>query len=102
MKPPPPITVNVTIVRPHRAQTILMLGILGFLFAPFGFFAMFLGKRDLRDMQAGTMDRTGEPLTNLGRMLGKISSIVWAIKWMFLMLFGLIVYWNWQYVSTWF
>ena len=64
MTPPPlPPEVPVRIVRPHRAHVILILGGLGFVFAPFGFFALLLGKRDLRDMAAGTMDRSGEALT---------------------------------------
>ena len=78
MTPPPlPPEVNARIVRPHRARTIVILGGLGFVFAPFGFFAMIMGKRDLRDMEAGTMDRSGEALTKVRRMLAFVSSIVW-------------------------
>lgn len=103
MTPPPlPPEVNARIVRPHRGRTIVILGVLGFVFAPFGFVAMFLGKRDLRDMQAGTMDRSGEALTKLGRMLAFVSAIIWTIKWIIVTIIGLIVYFNWAYFSTWF
>ena len=67
---PPPLPapeVKVVIVRPHRAQKILILGVLGFVFAPCGFVAVWLGRRDLKAMAAGTMDRSGEALTNIGR-----------------------------------
>ena len=103
MTPPPlPPEVNARIVRPHRARTIVILGGLGFVFAPFGFFAMIMGKRDLRDMEAGTMDRSGEALTKVGRMLAFVSSIVWIIKWIIVSILGLIVYFNWAYFSKWF
>lgn len=103
MTPPPlPPEVPVRIVRPHRAHVILILGGLGFVFAPFGFFALLLGKRDLRDMAAGTMDRSGEALTRTGRMLAYVSAIVWTIKWLILFVVGLIVYLNWSTVQQWF
>jgi hypothetical protein len=87
------------VVRPHRAQTILILGVLGFFFAPFGFAAVWLGRRDLRAMAAGTMDRAGEHLTKLGRMFGMVAGIVWAVKWTILTCLGVIVYWNWSWIS---
>ncbi len=100
--PPPPPEVKVQIVRPHRARTILILGGMGFVFAPCGFFAVWLGKRDLRDMAAGSMDRAGEPLTKVGRMLGVITGIVWAIKWTIALGLGAVVYFYWPYFRQWF
>lgn len=103
MTPPPlPPEVKVRIVRPHRARTIIILGVLGFVFAPFGFFALIMGKRDLRDMEAGTMDRTGEAMTKLGRLLAFVSAIIWTIKWIILSILGVIVYFNWDFFSRWF
>lgn len=103
MTPPPlPSEVRAVVVRPHRARLILILGGAGFVFAPCGFLALWLGKRDLRDMAAGRMDRAGEPLTKVGRMLGFVAGIVWAIKWLIALTIGLIVYLNWDRVSQWF
>jgi hypothetical protein len=103
MTPPPlPPEVRVRVVRPHRAGMIVVLGGLGFVFAPCGFVALWLGKRDLRDMAAGNMDRAGEPLTKVGRMLGFVAGIVWAIKWLIASVVGVIVYLNWDRVSRWF
>jgi hypothetical protein len=98
--PPLPGTAAPTVVvRPHRALTILILGVLGFVFAPFGFVAVWLGRKDLRAMAAGTMDRTGEQLTRLGRMLGIAAGIVWAIKWTVLISAGIVIYLNWSWIS---
>ena len=94
--PPLPAATPTVIVRPHRAQMILILGILGFVFAPFGFCAVWLGRRDLKAMAAGTMDRSGEQLTKLGRMIGIAAGIIWAIKWAILACAGLVIYLNWD------
>jgi hypothetical protein len=93
-----PKLVTAVIVRPHRAQKILILGVIGFVFAPCGFAAVWLGRRDLRAMASGSMDRSGESLTRLGRMLGIAAGIVWTIKWMILICLGAIVYLNWETV----
>jgi len=94
--PPLPGAGSIPTVRPHRAQTILILGVLGFVFAPCGFIAVWLGRRDLRAMAAGTMDRSGEQLTKLGRMIGIAAGIIWAIKWMMLTCAGVVIYLNWD------
>jgi hypothetical protein len=78
---------------------ILLLGILGFVFAPFGFAAVWLGRRDLRAMAAGTMDRSGEQLTRFGRTLGIVAGIIWAIKWTILACLGVVVYLKWSWIS---
>jgi hypothetical protein len=78
---------------------ILILGILGFVFAPFGFAAVWMGRRDLRLMAAGKMDRSGEQLTRLGRMVGIVAGLVWAIKWTVLACLGIVVYLNWQTIN---
>jgi hypothetical protein len=94
-----PVEVTAVVVRAHRAQTILILGVLGFVFAPFGFVAVWLGRKDLRAMAAGTMDRSGEQLTKLGRMLGIAAGIMWAIKWAVLTCAGVLVYLNWSTIK---
>lgn len=87
------------IVRPHRAQTILILGVLGFMFGPFAMAAVFLAKRDLKSMAAGSMDRSGEGLTRVGRWLGCVAGIIWAIQWTILLIVGLVIYLNWGAIS---
>lgn len=96
----PPLPPAAVPVRPHRAQTILMLGILGFVFAPFGCVGVWLARRDLRAMAAGTMDRAGEKLTRFGRLLGIVAGIYWAIKWVLLMALALVVYLNWDTIKS--
>ena len=64
-------------MRSHRAGLIFLLGIIGL----FGCFpcapvAWVLGNSDLTQMQAGAMDPAGKQLTNLGRILGMVSTIL--------------------------
>src|SRR5262249_21686926 len=64
----------------HRGAMILMFGIIsmvGFLVFPllsiiFGPMAWFMGSADLKEMQAGRMDREGEGQTRTGQILGII------------------------------
>ncbi len=95
MKPPP----LPGIVKPHRAQKLLVLAAFGFLFAPCGFIGVLLAKRDLREMAAGTRDRAGEPLTRTAKTLGIVAGVVWAIKWALLIGGGLVVYFNWDRIE---
>ena len=64
---------------PHRGGTILVLGILGLFFGCpiFSLMAWVMGSSDLRDMQSGRMDRSGEGLTQVGHVLGAILSVLW-------------------------
>jgi hypothetical protein len=63
-------------MKPHRGALILVLGILGIVVcticAPI---AWILANADLKEMQAGTMDREGEQLTNVGRILGIVGTV---------------------------
>ena len=38
-----------------------------------------MGAADLREMRAGRMDPSGEPLTQVGRILGMILSLLWIL-----------------------
>jgi hypothetical protein len=64
-------------VTPHRGGAILALGIVG-LVACFicGIIAWVMGNKDLREMAAGTMDRSGEQLTKAGKICGMIGTII--------------------------
>ena len=76
LTPPPPLQPT---VKPHRGGTVLMLGILG-IFCCFicGIIAWVMADKDLREMAAGRMDRSGEGNTRAGKVCG-IISVAWAI-----------------------
>jgi hypothetical protein len=71
---------NGSALRPHRGTLILVLGIFGLLccFIP-GVIAWVLGNRDLKDMDAGTVDPSGRGMTQAGKILGIISVVWFAI-----------------------
>lgn len=64
---------------PHRGGLILAFGIIalvsgmGIIFGPI---AWIMGNGDLREMQNGTMDPEGEGMTQTGRILGMIATIL--------------------------
>ena len=64
-------------LKPHHGVMVLTLGILGF-FVCFicGIIAWTMGNNDLREMRAGTMDTSGQGLTEAGRICGMISIIL--------------------------
>ena len=63
--------------RPHRGVLILVLGILGFVVCFIcGIAAWVMGNTDLREMRAGRMDRSGEGLTQAGRVCGMVATIL--------------------------
>jgi hypothetical protein len=79
-------------VEPHRATLILVLGILGLVACqPLGIAAWLMGAADLKKMQAGVMDRSGESTTQIGYVLGIVSSI--------LLIFGCLIGIVWVFVA---
>lgn len=66
---------------PHRGALILVLGLMGFFTgcAIFSLIAWVLGSNDLREMEAGRMDRSGRDITRAGMILGMILSILWIL-----------------------
>jgi hypothetical protein len=65
---------------PHRAQLILILGIISIAFIHLaGPFAWWMGAVDLRKMREGRMDRRGESETRIGYVLGIISTVLMGI-----------------------
>ena len=65
---------------PHRGGVILTLGILGLVCCFIcGIIAWVMGNNDLREMSGGRMDRSGEGLTQAGKICGMISVILWII-----------------------
>jgi hypothetical protein len=64
-------------VRPHRGVLVLVFGILGLVLCfPFGIAAWIMGNADLREIQAGRMDRAGEGMTQAGRICGIVATIL--------------------------
>jgi hypothetical protein len=62
---------------PHRGGMILAFGIIGICALPiFGVVAWIMGNNDLRDIHAGRMDPEGESMTQTGRILGMIATIL--------------------------
>ncbi len=65
---------------PHRGVLVLTLGILSILFSPAcllalgacacGWYAYQMGSHDLQEIYAGRMDRSGQGLAKVGRILG--------------------------------
>ena len=65
---------------PHRGGVILALGILGLVCCFIcGIIAWVMGNNDLREMAAGRMDRSGQGMTQAGKICGMISVILWLI-----------------------
>lgn len=64
----------------HRGGLILAFGILGWVVCfPFGIAAWIMGSYDLREMEAGRMDRRGEGLTRAGKILGIVQVCLMAV-----------------------
>ncbi|MHC4107618.1 MAG: DUF4190 domain-containing protein [Planctomycetota bacterium] len=93
----PPVTPSESYMRPHRGAMVLVLGILGIVINCFvlGIIAWVMGNNDLSAMRAGTMDPTGEGLTQAGRICGIISvalgvlGLCIGIVWMIIVLMAL-------------
>ncbi|MBI1901648.1 MAG: hypothetical protein HYS13_11140 [Planctomycetia bacterium] len=73
-----------TSVQPHRGVMILVLGILALVLGlstgcvglVLGPIAWVMGNNDLAEMAAFRMDRTGEGMTQAGRICGMVATIV--------------------------
>jgi hypothetical protein len=78
-------------VRPHRGGAVLALGILGLVVCFIcGLIAWSMGNTDLKEMAAGRMDRSGEAMTQAGKICGMISTIL-AIAGLAVFLLWLII-----------
>ena len=67
-------------LKPHRAGTILSLGIFGLIICgPLCLAAWLMGDNDIREMDAGIMDKSGRSTTSTGRALGILGAILWII-----------------------
>jgi hypothetical protein len=70
----------------HRGGMLLAFGLLGFLVCfIFGIFAWLMGNEDLSKIQSGTMDPEGLQLTQAGRILGIVSTIIGGLTILFVL-----------------
>jgi amino acid transporter len=71
-------------MKPHRANTVLVFGILSLIVcAPLGIAAWIMGNTDLREMDSGLMDPSGRDSTNAGRICGMIGTILMILAIIF-------------------
>jgi hypothetical protein len=86
----PPLGHPPQVLEPHRGTLILVFGILSWMVCfLFGITAWVMANRDLREMAAGRMDRSGESMTQAGRILGMINVILTLVAvgvWLLLVL----------------
>jgi len=80
MPPPPTEHDPGHFMAPHRGVLILVFGILSWVVCLiFGIVAWIMGNSDLRAMQEGRMDPSGEGLTKAGKIVGMISVILTVV-----------------------
>jgi len=66
---------------PHRGGMMLALGIIGLVVCPIvGIFAWVMSANDLRAMDEGRMDPEGKQFTQVGKILGLVASILFALQ----------------------
>ena len=64
-------------MRPHRGSSVLVYGILGIVLCQLLAIAAWrMGTDDMREMDIGQMDPSGRELTNAGRILGKVGTVI--------------------------
>ena len=75
----------------HRGTMVLVFGILGLVACPlFAPAAWIMGNADLTQIRAGSMDPEGESMTNAGRVLGIIGTIVLGLSVLAGVVFGFV------------
>ena len=89
-------------MKPHRAGTVLTLGIVGLVLNfgcglgwILGIIAWVMGNADLREMDAGIMDPAGRSNTQAGRICGIISvvlTIIGVLAFLAYMIFVVVVF----------
>lgn len=77
--------------KPHRGALILVLGLLGFFLAGcplagwiLGGLAMKMGAKDVYEMAFGRMDRSGQGMTQVGKIFGMVTVVLSSISGIFL------------------
>ena len=66
---------------PHRGAMVLILGILSYFTCPLlGIVAWVMGRADLTEINAGRMDPAGRDLTQIGMVLGIVSTALLVLS----------------------
>ena len=79
-------------MKPHRGTLILVLGILSLVCCgPLGIAAWLMGNTDLKEMAAGTMDPTGQGMTNAGKICGIIGTVLTILGAIFGIIYFVVV-----------
>lgn len=74
-----------------RGGTILTLGIIGFLVClPLGIGAWVMGNTDIRMMNAGFMDEGDRSMTQAGRVLGMVTTLIYIASFVIFLIFGIL------------
>lgn len=64
-------------LKPHRGTMLIIFGVLGLICCIiFGILAWVMGQGDLKEMEAGRMDPSGEGMTKAAKILGIISVVL--------------------------
>lgn len=71
-------------MKPHRGTLILVLGILGLVICfPLGIAAWVMGNGDLREIDQGLMDPTGRSITQAGKVIGIVATVLASLSILF-------------------
>lgn len=81
---------------PHRGGMILALGIVALILLPCttivcGPLAWMMGSSDLAEIRAGRMEKDGEGMTQAGRILGIISTLLMLVEFVFFCILFLVL-----------
>lgn len=72
---------------------VLVFGIIGLVVCQlFSIAAFFMAKNDLRDMDAGLMDPSGRENTKIGKILGIIGLVLFALSLVFVVIYLVIIF----------
>lgn len=79
--------------QPHRGGLILALGIISIVVCqPVGIAAWLMGSNDLKAMDEGRMDPEGRQLTQTGKILGIVGTVLFVLSLLFLILYFVVIF----------
>lgn len=77
---------------PHRGGLMLALGIIGLVVCPIvGIAAWVMASNDLRAIEEGRMDPEGKQFTQVGKILGIVASILFALQAVLMLVYIVVV-----------
>jgi hypothetical protein len=79
-------------IQPHRASTVLVLGILSLVVCtPLGIAAWVMGNNDMAAIRRGEMDPEGEGMTQAGRICGIVGTCFFILQCVIFSLYAFLV-----------